>query len=113
VGAQRAVRQRGVDGQPVDPRAQRRVAAELGQAAEHADERLLRDLLGIARAHDAQGQREHAPLVAVVDGLAAARRAAADRLHQGGFVCARALDGSRGQPLDHGHSEHGRIGSFD
>ena len=84
--APREVRQRRVDGQPVDPGRQRRVAAERREPAEHPHEHLLRDLLGVGRADDAVRHAEHAALVLVVEHLHRARLAAPARGDQLGVV---------------------------
>jgi len=55
----------GVDGDPVHPRGERRVAAELGELAEHRQERVLRGISGIvAIAEDPESDVEDARLMA-------------------------------------------------
>ena len=115
----RPMRQRRVHRQSVDPGGEGGIAPELGQAAEDANERLLRHLLGIHRPHDAHRQGVDPALVAVVEGLAAARVAAAHRLDQGdlghggiagGFL---RLRWRQPQPVNRRHAQHERFGGFD
>ena len=94
-GATRAVRQRGIHRQPVDPGSQRRVPAKPPEPPEDSDERLLRHLLGFTGAGDARRQREHPPLVAVVQRLLAARGATSNRVEQCGLVGDPFITGQR------------------
>src|SRR5678815_5893255 len=65
--APREVRERRVDGEPVDPRRERGVAAERREAAEHAHEHFLRNFLGVGATDDAMRHAKHAALVLVVE----------------------------------------------